>query len=74
MSNNRFKIGEKINDPLSMYLSDIFTVPLNLAGLPGISLPIGKNNGLPVGLQIIGNGFSDYKLLKVAQIAEKIWT
>ena len=68
-----FKIGEKIDDPLSMYLSDIFTVPLNLAGLPGISIPIGKEKGLPIGLQIIGKGFSDYKLLKAAQIAEKIW-
>ena len=68
-----FKIGEKMNDPLSMYLSDIFTVPLNLAGLPGISIPIGKEKGLPIGIQMIGKGFSDYKILKAAQVAEKIW-
>ena len=68
-----FKIGEKMNDPLSMYLSDIFTVPLNLAGLPGISIPIGKEKGLPIGIQMIGKGFSDYKILKAAQAAEKIW-
>ncbi len=68
-----FKIGEKMNDPLSMYLSDIFTVPLNLAGLPGISIPIGKEKGLPIGIQMIGKEFSDYKILKAAQVAEKIW-
>jgi len=62
-----FKIGEK-KDPLSMYLSDIYTVPANLAGLPAISIPIGKENGLPIGLQIIGPQFYDELVFEVAQI------
>ena len=72
-----FKIGEKIEDPLSMYLSDIFMISVNLAGLPAISLPIGKckasgeNKHLPVGLQIIGKGLQDYKIFEVANIFEK---
>ena len=66
-----FKIGEKIDDPISMYLSDIFTVPVNLAGLPAISLPCGLVQGLPVGLQIIGPQFSDFGVLKLAQIYEE---
>src|SRR3989338_11440555 len=60
-----FKIGEK-KDPVSMYLSDIYTVPVNLAGLPGISVPAGNINGLPVGLQIIGPKFAEEKILQVA--------
>ena len=66
-----FKIGEKIDNPISMYLSDIFTVPVNLAGLPAISLPCGLVQGLPVGLQIIGPQFSDFGVLKLAQIYEE---
>lgn len=58
-----WKIGEKINDPMSMYLMDIFTVPVNLAGLPAISLPT-KKDPLSVGIQFIGNQFSDDNLLK----------
>ncbi len=61
-----FKIGEKTSDPVSMYMEDIFTISLNLAGLPGISIPCGQSNGLPVGLQIIGNYFSEKRLLNIA--------
>ena len=61
-----FKIGEKSSDPISMYLSDIYTLSLNLAGLPGMSVPAGFANNLPVGLQIIGNHFTEAKMLNVA--------
>jgi aspartyl-tRNA(Asn)/glutamyl-tRNA(Gln) amidotransferase subunit A len=62
-----FKIGEKIDDPLTMYLSDIFTLSANLAGVPGISVPCGfSSNGLPVGLQIMARHFEEGKLFKVA--------
>jgi aspartyl-tRNA(Asn)/glutamyl-tRNA(Gln) amidotransferase subunit A len=61
-----FKLGEKNSDPVSMYMEDIFTLSLNLAGLPGISIPCGQTQGLPVGLQIIGNYFAESKLLNVA--------
>jgi aspartyl-tRNA(Asn)/glutamyl-tRNA(Gln) amidotransferase subunit A len=62
-----FKIGEKVDDPLTMYLSDIFTLSVNLAGIPGISVPCGFSpNGLPIGLQIIGNHLCEEKILKVA--------
>ncbi len=67
-----FQIGEKVNDPLGMYLSDIFTIPVNLAGLPGISLPGGFNkDGLPIGIQIIGKHFEEERLLQVAYTLEK---
>ena len=68
-----FKIGEKNNDPLSMYLSDIYTVPVNLAGLPGISIPCGngKESGLPVGFQMIGKPFDEETLLRAAYQLEK---
>ena len=65
------KIGEKTDDPLSMYLMDIYTVSANLAGLPGLSLPVGKIGDLPVGLQIIGNHFQESKILSVASQLEK---
>jgi len=61
-----FKIGERMNDPVAMYLSDAYTIATNLAGLPGISIPAGFANGLPVGLQIIGNYFQEGQLLNVA--------
>lgn len=61
-----FKIGEKADDPVAMYLSDIYTIGVNLAGLPGISIPAGMADGLPVGLQIIGNYFDEARLLNVA--------
>ena len=66
-----FKIGEKINDPLKMYLSDIYTVPVNLAGMPALSLPCGMAGNLPVGLQIISKAFSEDKLFKMAEFMEK---
>jgi len=62
-----FRIGEKVDDPLQMYLSDIFTIPCNLAGLPGISIPCGlSKDGLPIGLQILGRPFDEGKVLRVA--------
>jgi len=61
-----FKIGEKVNDPLQMYLADILTVQVNLAGLPAISIPCGLVSGLPVGLQIIGNYWQEGKILQTA--------
>src|SRR5438045_9199546 len=67
-----FKIGEKTGDPLSMYLSDIFTITLNLAGLPGISVPCGKNSeNMPIGLQLMANHFEEGLLLSVAHHFEK---
>ena len=61
-----FKLNEHMQDPISMYLSDIYTVSVNLAGLPGISIPAGFSAGLPVGMQLIGNYFEEAKLLNVA--------
>ncbi|NNE37927.1 MAG: Asp-tRNA(Asn)/Glu-tRNA(Gln) amidotransferase GatCAB subunit A, partial [Gammaproteobacteria bacterium] len=55
-----------VDDPIQMYLADIFTVSVNLAGLPAISVPAGFSSGLPVGLQIIGNYFSEPRLLNLA--------
>ena len=66
-----FKLGEKIDDPLTMYLSDIFTISVNLAGLPALSLPCGKVDNLPVGLQIIGKPFEERKILEIGEIFEK---
>ncbi len=62
-----FKIGEKIEDPLTMYLSDIFTISANLAGIPGVSIPCGfTKNNLPIGLQILGKPFDEETILKIA--------
>ena len=67
-----FKIGEKSDDPVSMYLSDIFTISANLAGIPGISLNGGyTQEGLPVGIQLLGSHFQEHKLLKIAHRLEK---
>ncbi len=66
-----FKIGEKTDDPISMYLSDLYTIAVNLAGLPGISIPAGFSKGLPVGMQLIGNYFAEAKLLNVAHQYQK---
>jgi aspartyl-tRNA(Asn)/glutamyl-tRNA(Gln) amidotransferase subunit A len=67
-----FKIGEKTADPISMYLSDIYTIAANLAGLPGISIPAGFADKLPVGLQIIGDYFAEAKLFNVAHQYQKV--
>ncbi|HPJ40328.1 MAG TPA: Asp-tRNA(Asn)/Glu-tRNA(Gln) amidotransferase subunit GatA [Spirochaetota bacterium] len=68
-----FGIGEKVSDPLSMYMSDILTISANLAALPGISVPIGKDSsGLPIGIQIMGNHFQEKKILQAAGAIEKI--
>jgi len=61
-----FKLGEKSDDPVSMYLSDIYTIAVNLAGLPGMSIPAGQVNGLPAGLQLIGNYWAEAKILNIA--------
>ncbi len=61
-----FKAGEKTNDPIEMYLQDIFTIPANLAGLPGLSIPCGEHNGLPLGMQLVGNSLEEAKLLQFA--------
>jgi aspartyl-tRNA(Asn)/glutamyl-tRNA(Gln) amidotransferase subunit A len=67
-----FKIGEKVNDPLQMYLSDIYTIAANLAGVPGISIPCGfDDKGLPIGLQIMAPTFAEDKLLRIARMYEK---
>jgi aspartyl-tRNA(Asn)/glutamyl-tRNA(Gln) amidotransferase subunit A len=66
-----FGIGERINDPLAMYASDILTIPVNLAALPGISIPSGTTGGLPVGLQLIGPAFSEQLILDVSWTLEQ---
>jgi len=66
-----FKIGEKIDDPLQMYLSDVCTLPINIAGLPAISIPAGFADGLPIGMQIIGKPFSEETILKIAYAYEQ---
>ena len=67
-----FKIGEKVDDPLSMYLSDIFTVSANIAGVPAINLPCGQADNLPISMQIIGSYLSDFSLLNVTKTIEDI--
>jgi aspartyl-tRNA(Asn)/glutamyl-tRNA(Gln) amidotransferase subunit A len=67
-----FKLGEKVDDPLSMYLMDVFTLPCNLAGLPGLSLPCGfTKSNLPVGLQILGKPFDEARMLRIARAYER---
>lgn len=66
-----FKIGEKTSDPLTMYASDILTIPVNLAGVPGISVPCGFDQGLPLGLQIIGKHFDEATVYRVAHAFEQ---
>lgn len=66
-----FKFGEKTDDPLTMYLSDVFTIPVNLAGVPALSLPFGMSQGRPVGLQLIGKAFGEDTLLRVGYTLEQ---
>jgi aspartyl-tRNA(Asn)/glutamyl-tRNA(Gln) amidotransferase subunit A len=61
-----FKIGEKVDDPMQMYLSDVCTLPINIAGLPAVSIPAGFANGLPIGMQIIGKPFDEETILRIA--------
>jgi aspartyl-tRNA(Asn)/glutamyl-tRNA(Gln) amidotransferase subunit A len=61
-----FRLGEKADNPVSMYLQDIYTIAVNLAGLPGMSIPAPASDGMPVGLQLIGNYFDEARLLNVA--------
>ncbi len=68
------KLGESLSDPLKMYLGDIYTISVNLAGLPGISLPCGKDSqGLPIGVQLIGDCFAEKKLIRAAYTLETLW-
>ena len=66
-----FDIGEKTADATEMYLSDIYTTPVNLSGLPAASIPIGFSNKLPIGMQIIGNYFSEHNILNIADLFQK---
>jgi aspartyl-tRNA(Asn)/glutamyl-tRNA(Gln) amidotransferase subunit A len=66
-----FPIGEKAADPLAMYLTDVLTIPSNMAGLPSMSIPCGLSEGLPVGLQLIGPQFSENTLFRAAQALEQ---
>lgn len=69
-----FKLGEKSDDPLKMYLSDVFTLPVNLAGLPAVSIPCGLDDlKLPIGLQMIGRPFDELRLLQMAQVHETLF-
>ncbi|HLT78728.1 MAG TPA: Asp-tRNA(Asn)/Glu-tRNA(Gln) amidotransferase subunit GatA [Ferrovibrio sp.] len=70
--NAAFPVGRKNDDPVAMYLNDVFTVPINLAGLPGLSVPAGLNGeGLPLGLQVIGRAFDEATVLRVGRAVEK---
>lgn len=62
-----FKQGEGKQDPLKMYMNDLYTIPVNLAGLPGLALPFGKHGNLPTGFQLIGKSFQDEELLKLGR-------
>ncbi|MCX9080571.1 MAG: Asp-tRNA(Asn)/Glu-tRNA(Gln) amidotransferase subunit GatA [Candidatus Methanoperedens sp.] len=66
-----FKIGEKIDDPLSLYLADVETVPINLAGVPSLSIPCGTSGGLPIGMQVIGKHFDEAAILRTAYTFEE---
>ena len=65
------RLGESLSDPLKMYLGDIYTISVNLAGLPGMTVPVGKDkNGLPIGMQLIGNAFEEKTLIRAAYTYE----
>jgi len=70
-----YKLGDKIDDPLQMYLSDIYTISINLAGIPGLAIPFGKSSeGLPIGFQILGKHFSEDTILRLGHFIEKLDT
>jgi aspartyl-tRNA(Asn)/glutamyl-tRNA(Gln) amidotransferase subunit A len=66
-----FKIGERIKDPIQMYLSDVMTIPVNLAGIPGINIPVGIKNNLPIGIQVLSNYLEESKIYKVSLDLER---
>ena len=66
-----FAVGERTTDPIQMYLSDIFTIPANMAGIPGIGVPCGFADGLPVSLQFMGRAFDEPTVLRVAHVYEQ---
>ena len=66
-----FRLGERTADPVAMYLSDVCTLPVNIAGIPGISVPCGFDQGLPVGLQILARSFDEETMLRVAYAYEQ---
>ena len=66
-----FKIGDEISDPITMYMNDVLTIPVNLAGLPGMSIPAGFADGMPVGLQLIGKSFDESTLYKAGYAFEQ---
>ncbi len=66
-----FELGAKAEDPIAMYLTDVLTIPPNMAGLPGLSIPCGLSEGLPVGLQLLGPQFSDNLLFRVGHALER---
>jgi aspartyl-tRNA(Asn)/glutamyl-tRNA(Gln) amidotransferase subunit A len=67
-----FKIGEKTDDPLQMYLSDVCTLPINIAGIPALSIPAGFSEGLPVGMQIIGKPFAEETIMKIGHAYQQV--
>jgi aspartyl-tRNA(Asn)/glutamyl-tRNA(Gln) amidotransferase subunit A len=67
-----FPIGAKVDDPLAMYLNDVYTVPANLAGIPGVSVPCGFAGGLPIGLQVLGKHFDEATVLRVANAYQTV--
>src|SRR3712207_2609313 len=66
-----FRLGERTANPLAMYLSDVLTIPSNMAGLPGVSIPCGLSDGLPVGVQLIGRQFAENTLFRVGHALER---
>lgn len=65
-------MGESLSDPIKMYLGDVYTVPVNLAGLPGISLPCGTDkNGMPIGVQMVGDAFDEKTIIRAAYAFEQ---
>ena len=70
--NPAWKLGEKASDPVSAYLEDIYTITANLAGIPGLSMPAGFVDGLPVGVQLLGNYFQEGRLLNVAHQYQQV--